>query len=91
MNWTPHINGFKAYLLLERSLSENSIEAYSCDVEKLERFLINHKYDATTYVTYNEDALIVPTESCPKALLDDIYNYFAQRNEDSIYNKKIEL
>lgn len=47
MNWTPLINGFKAYLLLERSLSENSIEAYSCDVEKLERFLINHQYNLT--------------------------------------------
>ena len=45
MNWTPHINGFKAYLLLERSLSVNSVEAYSCDVEKLERFLINNKYE----------------------------------------------
>lgn len=45
MNWTPHINGFKAYLLLERSLSENSIEAYSRDVEKLERYLIQTNHD----------------------------------------------
>ncbi len=45
MNWTPHINGFKAYLLLERSLSENSIEAYTRDVEKLERYLIQTNHD----------------------------------------------
>ena len=45
MNWTPHINGFKAYLLLERSLSENSIDAYSRDVEKLERYLIQTNHD----------------------------------------------
>ncbi|MEM6963954.1 MAG: site-specific tyrosine recombinase XerD [Bacteroidota bacterium] len=47
MDWTPHINGFKAYLLLERSLSANSIDAYTRDVEKLERFLIANQYDLT--------------------------------------------
>ena len=47
MNWTPYINGFKAYMLLERSLSENSIEAYTRDVEKLERFLIHNKLELT--------------------------------------------
>jgi len=39
MNWTPTIKGFKSYLQLERSLSENSIEAYLRDVEKLFQFL----------------------------------------------------
>jgi hypothetical protein len=53
--------------------------------------LINHNYDATIHIEYNEDGIIVPTELCPKSLLDDIYNYFSQRNEDSIYNKKSEL
>lgn len=35
MNWTNTINNFKLYLQLEQSLSKNSIEAYSLDVEKL--------------------------------------------------------
>ncbi|MEN9522907.1 MAG: site-specific tyrosine recombinase XerD [Bacteroidota bacterium] len=39
MNWQPYINGFKAYLKLERSLSENSVEAYIHDILKLTQFL----------------------------------------------------
>lgn len=38
--WEPYKKGFKAYLQLERSLSENSIEAYLSDVEKLTTFLL---------------------------------------------------
>jgi len=33
--WIPYIKGFEAYLLMEKSLSKNSIEAYLRDVEKL--------------------------------------------------------
>lgn len=44
-NWRPHINGFKAYLLLERSLSENTIDAYLRDVSKLAEFLALAEYD----------------------------------------------
>lgn len=35
MNTPPYIKGFAAYLKLERSLSKNSIDAYTKDVEKL--------------------------------------------------------
>ena len=38
MEWQAAIKGFRAYLKLERSLSENSIEAYSRDIEKLYQF-----------------------------------------------------
>ena len=38
-NWQSYISGFKAYLRLERSLSENSIDAYERDVEKLTQYL----------------------------------------------------
>jgi integrase/recombinase XerD len=37
--WEPYKKGFKAYLQLERSLSENSIEAYLNDIEKLTTYL----------------------------------------------------
>jgi integrase/recombinase XerD len=37
--WEPYKKGFKAYLQLERSLSDNSIEAYLNDLEKLTTFL----------------------------------------------------
>lgn len=39
MNWDTYINGYKTYLILEKSLSVNSIEAYLHDVEKLSQFL----------------------------------------------------
>jgi len=38
MNWPIAIRGFKNYLLLEKSLSPNSIEAYLRDVQKIEQF-----------------------------------------------------
>jgi integrase/recombinase XerD len=38
--WENYKNGFKAYLQLERSLSDNSIEAYLRDIEKLTQFLL---------------------------------------------------
>jgi len=37
--WEPYKKGFKAYLQLERSLSENSVEAYLHDIEKLTSYL----------------------------------------------------
>lgn len=38
MDWHSVIQGFKAYLMLERSLSKHSVEAYLMDVEKLYQF-----------------------------------------------------
>lgn len=37
--WEPYKKGFKAYLQLERSLSDNSITAYLSDIEKLTDFM----------------------------------------------------
>ena len=37
--WEPYKNGFKAYLQLEKSLSDNSVEAYLRDIEKFTQFL----------------------------------------------------
>ncbi|HZF64604.1 MAG TPA: site-specific tyrosine recombinase XerD [Chitinophagaceae bacterium] len=37
--WEPYKRGFKAYLQLERSLSDNSVEAYLADIEKLTNYL----------------------------------------------------
>jgi integrase/recombinase XerD len=38
--WQSWLNGFKAYLLLERSLSANTIEAYLRDIGKLSAYLM---------------------------------------------------
>src|ERR1043166_8584321 len=45
MNWTVQIKGFKSYLTLERSLSENSVQAYLRDISKLTAFLEEKAYD----------------------------------------------
>jgi integrase/recombinase XerD len=37
--WKSYLNGFKAYLQLERSLSGNSVDAYLHDVEKLIQYI----------------------------------------------------
>lgn len=39
MNWATYIKQFGQYLKLERSLSQNSIDAYVRDVEKLNQFM----------------------------------------------------
>ncbi|PHN04961.1 site-specific tyrosine recombinase XerD [Flavilitoribacter nigricans] len=44
MSWRPYIKGFKAYLLLERSLADNTIEAYQRDLYKLDEFLQLREY-----------------------------------------------
>jgi integrase/recombinase XerD len=38
LDWHSAIKGFQAYLKLERSLSENSVEAYTRDIEKLYQY-----------------------------------------------------
>ncbi|WP_158828406.1 site-specific tyrosine recombinase XerD [Mucilaginibacter lacusdianchii] len=38
MDWQSAIKGFQSYLKLEKSLSLNSIEAYSRDIDKLKQF-----------------------------------------------------
>ena len=45
MNWNPTIKGFKSYLKLERSLSDNSVQAYIRDVEKLVQYFELHELD----------------------------------------------
>lgn len=38
-NWSSYIKQFENYLKLERSLSQNSVDAYVRDVEKLDQFI----------------------------------------------------
>src|SRR5687767_4672409 len=39
--WEPYKKGFKAFLQLERSLSDNSVEAYIRDIDKLTQYLVS--------------------------------------------------
>jgi len=55
MKWDPSIKGFKSYILLERSLSPNSVDAYLSDVEKLKTFFTQEYPDKVpTGINYNE-------------------------------------
>ena len=45
--WEPYKKGFKAYMQLERSLSDNSVEAYLNDVEKLTAYLLTTDHPKT--------------------------------------------
>lgn len=47
MDWNSSIKGFRAYLLLEKSLSAHSIEAYIRDVGKLLEYVLIKKIDLT--------------------------------------------
>jgi integrase/recombinase XerD len=39
--WEPYKKGYKSYLQLEKSLSDNSVDAYMLDVEKFTQFLLH--------------------------------------------------
>lgn len=43
--WEPYKKGFRAFLQLEKSLSDNSVEAYGRDIEKLTQFLQQHNIE----------------------------------------------
>jgi integrase/recombinase XerD len=47
MDWNSSLKGFQAYLLLEKSLSLHSIDAYLRDVGKLLEFVLIQKIDQT--------------------------------------------
>ena len=47
------------------------------------QILVKHQYNPREHMTLNADGLLVPTGSCPTELLEDIMNYFRERNEDS--------
>lgn len=45
MNWKAATNGFKQYLVLEKSLSENTCHAYMHDIALLQKFLEENGYE----------------------------------------------
>ena len=42
MNWENSIESYKTYLILEKALSEKSVEAYLNDIRKFEQYCIEH-------------------------------------------------
>lgn len=55
LGWKEALRNFEIYLRLEKSLSENSIEAYLNDVQKLERFFTEKRgFIKPADVSYND-------------------------------------
>jgi hypothetical protein len=46
------------------------------------QILLKHNYNPLIHIKYDDNGIIVPTETMSKEFIDDIYNYFAERNED---------
>lgn len=46
------------------------------------QILVNNNYSPFKHIKKDINGLLIPTENCPQKLLDDIYNYFLERNED---------
>ena len=91
--WDPYKKGFKAFLQLERSLSDNSVEAYLRDIEKLTQFLqeknnvqsvanvtLADLYRPSTAATTN-----IPVEVVSESLADQSYRYSDRFIESGSY------
>lgn len=49
------------------------------------QILVDHDFDPLKHLSIDNNGLLIPSEQCPKQLLDDIYNYFKERNEDEFF------
>jgi integrase/recombinase XerD len=53
--WEPYKKGFRAYLQLEKSLSDNSVQAYLHDIEMLTQFLLTvNKQESPATITLKD-------------------------------------
>ena len=72
--WEPYKKGFKAYLQLERSLSDNSVEAYLHDVEMLTQYL-----QSVNDLKNPADLVLKDLQQFIKWIVKNEEDYYAQR------------
>ena len=100
MDWRSAIKGFQAYLKLEKSLADNSVEAYSRDLEKLYQFAESKPFklkpetvtltDLREFITWAAELGMIPSSQA--RILSGIkafYKYMLM--EDLIKNDPSEL
>ena len=75
MSWNSIINGFSAYLKIERSLSDNTVESYIRDVIKLESFISHNSNEKKNWSTINLEDL--------QAFLSNIHDLGLSANSQS--------
>ena len=68
MSWDISIKGFKSYLQIERSLSDNSIDNYIRDVRKLASFCLKEKIKPINIVEGEEVEISI--KELPEILKD---------------------
>ena len=98
MDWESAISDFVTYLRLEKSLSDNSIEAYRHDVMKLYQYLIatdqseitpekitiEHLHEFLYWINHDENEKI--NERSQARIISGIKNFFAYLQLDDIIN-----
>ena len=68
MSWTVYIRGYKNYLQIEKSLSNNTVDAYCRDIIKLNEFFNNDQF----------------TKKINELSYEDFQNYLAFLNKQKI-------
>ena len=100
MDWQSAIKGFQAYLKLEKGLSDNSIEAYSRDIDKLRQFAdsrpnklkpeVFNLTDLRQFINWiNELGMIPSSQARILSGIKSFYKYLLA--EDIIKNSPAEL
>ncbi len=100
MDWRSAIKGFQAYLKLEKGLSDNSIEAYSRDIDKLQQYADAHANklnpeafslnDLRQFINWvNELGMIPSSQARILSGIKSFYKYLLV--EDMIKNNPAEL
>jgi len=51
------------------------------------QILLKHEYSPSKHITKDKTGILVPTDSCPQEMLDEIMDYFRERNEDEFYQR----
>jgi len=49
------------------------------------QILVRHQYDPNLHIKMGTDGLLAPTADCPQEMLEEISQYFAERNEDEYF------
>jgi hypothetical protein len=53
------------------------------------KILFKYKFDPSIHIQKDINGVIIPTEKCPKGLLDEIMGYFKDRKEDELFQLKM--
>lgn len=100
MDWRSAIKGFRAYLKLEKGLSDNSIEAYTRDIDKLQQYALGRSEqllpdlftlnDLRDFINWiNELGMIPASQARILSGIKSFYKYLLV--EDVIKNSPAEL